>query len=132
MHKLELYRLESPFREDMVIRGYQFGKGEKAACIVGPMRGNEIQQLYICSQLIRRLKELEANGCISAGKQILVVPSGNVYSMNVGRRFWGMEGTDINRMFPAMPIWIRQSGLQMEFWSRSRTTALASSWLLFI
>ena len=100
MHKLELYRLESPFREDMVIRGYQFGKGEKAACIVGPMRGNEIQQLYICSQLIRRLKELEANGCISAGKQILVVPSGNVYSMNVGRRFWGMEGTDINRMFP--------------------------------
>lgn len=84
----------------MVIRGYQFGKGEKAACIVGPMRGNEIQQLYICSQLIRRLKELEANGCISAGKQILVVPSGNVYSMNVGRRFWGMEGTDINRMFP--------------------------------
>ena len=100
MHKLELYRLESPFREDMVVRGYQFGKGEKAACIVGPMRGNEIQQLYICSQLIQRLKELEANGCISAGKQILVVPSGNVYSMNVGRRFWGMEETDINRMFP--------------------------------
>ena len=100
MHKLELYRLESPFREDMVVRGYQFGKGEKAACIVGPMRGNEIQQLYICSQLIQRLKELEANGCISTGKQILVIPSGNVYSMNVGRRFWGMEGTDINRMFP--------------------------------
>lgn len=100
MHKLELYRLESPFREDMVVRGYQFGKGEKAACIVGSMRGNEIQQLYICSQLIQRLKELEANGCISTGKQILVIPSGNVYSMNVGRRFWGMEGTDINRMFP--------------------------------
>jgi len=96
----ELYRLESPFREDMTVKGFTFGRGEKAACIVGPLRGNEIQQLYICSQLMRRLKELEANGCISAGKEIMVVPGVNLYSLNVGTKFWGMERTDINRFFP--------------------------------
>ena len=43
----EIYRVEAPYREDMVIKGYRFGRGDKAACILGPMRGNEIQQLYI-------------------------------------------------------------------------------------
>ena len=43
----------SPYREDFTVSGYRFGKGDKAACILGPIRGNEIQQLYICSQLVR-------------------------------------------------------------------------------
>lgn len=96
----EIYRMEAPYREPMVVRGYRFGKGDKAACILGPMRGNEIQQLYICSQLVRVLKELENNGCISSGKEVLVIPVVNNYSMNVGKRFWGVENADINRRFP--------------------------------
>ncbi|MCD7725752.1 MAG: M14 family metallopeptidase [Clostridiales bacterium] len=96
----EIYRAQAPYREPMTVKGYRFGKGEKAACILGPMRGNEIQQLYICSQLVRVLKELEGNGCISSGKEILVVPVVNSYAMNVGKRFWGVENMDINRSFP--------------------------------
>lgn len=96
----EIYTMKAPFREDMVIKGYSFGKGEKAACILGPVRGNEVQQLYITSQLVRALKELESNGCISSNKEILVVPVINNYSMNVGKRFWGEDNSDINRMFP--------------------------------
>lgn len=96
----EIYKVEAPYREPMVVKGYRFGKGDKAACILGPMRGNEIQQLYICSQLVRVLKELEGNGCISAGKEVLVVPVVNSYAMNVGKRFWGVEDVDINRRFP--------------------------------
>ena len=61
MRKEEIYRVHSPYRQDMVIRGYFFGKGEPAACIVGSTRGNEMQQMYICSQLVRILKELEGN-----------------------------------------------------------------------
>lgn len=96
----DIYTLHSVYREDMKVRGYQFGKGEKAACIVGQVRGNEIQQLYICSQLVKALKELENNGCISAGKQILVIPAVNSYSMNSTSRFFGVDNSDINRCFP--------------------------------
>ena len=46
MRKEKIYSLSSLYRENMDIYGYRFGKGEKAACIVGAMRGNEIQQMF--------------------------------------------------------------------------------------
>ena len=30
----------------------------------------------------------------------MVIPCVNYYSMNIGKRFWAMDNTDINRMFP--------------------------------
>lgn len=100
MFEKEIYTIKAPYREPMTVRGYCFGKGDKSACILGPMRGNEVQQLYICSQLVKAFKELENNGCISSGKEILVIPVVNSYSMNVGKRFWGEDNTDLNRRFP--------------------------------
>ena len=92
--------MKGPFRDEMRVTGFKFGKGEKSACIVGAIRGNEIQQLYVCSQLIRVLKELENKGAINSDNEILVIPSVNSYSMNIGRRFWPGDESDINRMFP--------------------------------
>ena len=43
MVKKELYTLKGYNREDFNITGYSFGSGEKAACIVGAIRGNEYQ-----------------------------------------------------------------------------------------
>ena len=100
MKKEIIYSLPNLYRDDMDIYGFRFGKGEKAACIVGAIRGNEIQQLYICSQLVRKLKELEINGAIVHDKEILVIPSVNSSSMNIEKRFWATDNTDINRMFP--------------------------------
>ena len=100
MFQEKIYTVNSPYRESMVIRGYSFGKGDPAACILGSERGNEVQQMYICSQLVKALKELEANGCVNAGKKILVIPVINALGMNVDRRFFGVENQDINRMFP--------------------------------
>ncbi len=100
MRKEVFYSLKAPYRDELRIMGYHFGQGEKAACIVGSTRGNEVQQLYVCSQLIKALKELEAHGNIAANKEILVIPSVNHYSMNIGKRFWAVDNTDINRMFP--------------------------------
>ena len=97
MFERDIYTIHSTYREDMRIKGFQFGKGEKSACIVGAARGNEIQQMYICSQLVKALRELENNGCISAGKQILVIPTINAYSVNISRRFFGVKEADINR-----------------------------------
>ena len=102
MFERDIYTIHSTYREDMRIKGFQFGKGEKSACIVGAARGNEIQQMYICSQLVKTLRELENNGCISAGKQILVIPTINAYSVNISRRFFGVKEADINRSFPGI------------------------------
>ena len=95
-----IFSLKSPYRDELKVTGYRFGKGEKAACIIGAIRGNEIQQLYICSQLVDSLRKLEEKGHISKNNEILIIPSVNNYAMNIGKRFWALDNTDINRMFP--------------------------------
>ena len=100
MRKEKIFTLKNCYRDDMDVYGFHFGKGEKSACIVGAMRGNEVQQLYICSQLVKALKELEEKGAIVHDNEILVIPSVNHSSMNIGKRFWATDNTDINRMFP--------------------------------
>ncbi len=100
MKKEKIYEFKSVYRENMEVVGFKFGSGKKSVCIVGALRGNEIQQMYICSQLVKALKELEAEGKIKENRSILVIPSVNNYSMNIGKRFWQTDNTDINRMFP--------------------------------
>lgn len=100
MNKKLIMEMESVYRDNFRITGVEFGSGEKSACIVGSFRGNEIQQLYCCSQLIKKLKNLEEDNKIKSGKSILVIPCVNSYSINIGKRFWPTDNTDINRMFP--------------------------------
>ncbi len=95
-----LFELNSVYRDNMRIKGYSFGEGEESACIVGATRGNEVQQLYICSRLINIFKQLEHQGKIKYGKSVMVIPTVNSHSMNIGKRFWSTDNTDINRMFP--------------------------------
>ncbi len=95
-----LFEMTSPYRDRFRIKGYRFGKGKKTLAIVGAMRGDEVQQQYICSQIVNRLASLEKRHAITEGMSILVIPSCNPFSMNVSRRFWAMDNTDINRMFP--------------------------------
>lgn len=100
MRKETLFEMKSPYRDTFEVRGYWFGSGEKTLAVVGAMRGDEIQQQYICAQLVKTLQEVERKGMIADDKSLLVIPSCNPFSMNVSRRFWAMDGTDINRMFP--------------------------------
>ena len=60
MNKELLFTMNTSFRGEYEIHGFTYGHGEKAACIVGAMRGNEYQQLYICSLLAEKLSEIEA------------------------------------------------------------------------
>lgn len=100
MKKEVIFTLSSAYRDEFSVMGYKFGKGEKSCCIIGAIRGNEIQQLYMCSQLIKALSVLEKKGDISYNHEIMVIPSLNHYGMNISKRFWSMDNTDINRMFP--------------------------------
>ena len=100
MREEVIYSFKGLYRDDFRVKGYVFGEGEKTACIVGSLRGNEFQQVYVCSLLIKKLQELEECGKISKDKSIMIVPCGNPYSMNIKKRFWSIDNTDINRMFP--------------------------------
>ena len=79
MRKTEIYTLGSPYREDLKITGYAFGQEQTSACI-------------------------EAAGKIAKNKGILVIPSINHHAMNIGKRFWPVDNTDINRMFPGYDL----------------------------
>lgn len=100
MIREEIFTVKAPYREDMTIYGYSFGKGEDSACIVGATRGNEVQQLYACSQLVKKLTFLERTGGILSNNRILVIPSVNHFSMNIEKRFWALDNSDINKQFP--------------------------------
>ena len=100
MNKRVIYEMRGLYRDSFRITGYEFGEGEKSVCIVGNSRGNEVQQIYCCSRLIKKFKQLEEEGRIKDGHKILIIPSINPYSMNIQKRFWPTDNTDINRMFP--------------------------------
>lgn len=92
--------MPSPYRDDFRIKAYTFGSGQKALCIVGSMRGDELQQQYIASRLVNLLRVAEAEGRIAQDVSISVIPSANPFSINIEKRFWALDNTDINRMFP--------------------------------
>ena len=100
MNKKIIYEIKGMYRDDFRVTGYEFGSGEKSICIVGNSRGNEVQQIYCCSQLVKKMKQLEDEGRIREGNKVLIIPSINPYSVNVQKRFWPTDNTDINRMFP--------------------------------
>lgn len=100
MKKKIIYEIKGLYRDNFRVTGYEFGEGKKSVCILGSLRGNEVQQLYCCSRLVKKFKQLEEEGRIAKGHKILIIPSGNPYSMNIQKRFWSIDNTDINRMFP--------------------------------
>ncbi len=60
--------------------------------------------MYCCSQLVKKCKQLEEEGRILPDHKILIIPSVNPYSMNIQKRFWPTDNTDINRMFPGYDL----------------------------
>ena len=104
MRKRIIYQMDGLYRDDFRVTGYEFGEGEEAVCIVGSLRGNEVQQIYCCSKLVKKFRQLEAVGRIATGKKVLIIPSLNSYSMNIQKRFWPTDNTDINRMFPGYDL----------------------------
>ena len=95
-----IYSFKGLYRDDFRVRGYSFGEGEKSVCILGSLRGNEYQQMYVCSLLINELKKIERNGKFIKDRSVMVIPCGNPFSVNIKKRFWSIDNTDINRMFP--------------------------------
>lgn len=97
--------IETPYRQPLEVKGWQFGNPDiQSLAVMGALRGNEIQQMCICALLIQALKGLEETGDLATDCGVLVVPCANQFSMNVGRRFWAADNSDINRMFPGYEL----------------------------
>ena len=95
-----IFSLDTPYRESCRIRAFSFGSGHKTCAVVAGIRGNEVQQMYVASLLVNKLRRLEEENGFLRDHQVLVIPCANPFSMNVNSRFWPMDQTDINRMFP--------------------------------
>ena len=108
-----------PYRDPFSIQAFSFGVDaagnaleacddvasfEPAACLIAGLRGDEVQQTFICSQLVARMRELEAAGAIAPGRMITLIPCANPASMGISWRFWPGDKTDINRMFPGYAL----------------------------
>lgn len=104
MERSVLFEIKALYRDNFRVTGFTLGDGEDSVCIIGSMRGNENQQLYACSKLVKRLSELEQEHRICSGKKVLIVPCVNPYSVNIQKRFWSIDNTDINRMFPGYAL----------------------------
>lgn len=101
MKKIEIIKLASLSRSPMLIEGYLFeGSDPKAptVAIVGALEGASIAPLYTSAKLVDFL-----NNKLDTSKlkgNILVIPSANHYALNINQRFWPLDKTDINMMFP--------------------------------
>ena len=101
MEKIEILRIESLSREPLVVEGYLFkGTKENAPkiAIVGAMEGEGILPLYCSSKLVDFFKNKINKRRIKG--DILIIPSINHYALNIGKRFWPLDNTDLNMMFP--------------------------------
>lgn len=102
MKKIEIVRIESLSREPLVIEGYLFeGSNPKAKsiAIIGAMEGNNILPLYCASSMVDFLRNKLASYEKIKGN-ILIIPSINHYALNIAQRFWPLDKTDLNMMFP--------------------------------
>lgn len=101
MRKVKLFTIDAlPYRQPIPVYGYRFGSRHKTLAVMGAVRGDEIQQMYTAARLVRKLKELEDQGAFGPQCGVMVVPCAGQFSMNVSKRFWPLDNTDINRMFP--------------------------------
>jgi len=100
MNTETLFSINTIHRDNINVKAAAFGGGRRRLAIVGSLRGNEIQQMFIASRLVYELTRLEAQGAIKADNRVLVIPCVNNFSMNLGKRFWAVDNTDINKMFP--------------------------------
>ena len=102
MKKIEIVKIESLNREPLLVEGYLFEGSDANApsvAIIGAMEGKTILPLYSASKLVNFLQN-EIDDTQKIRGTILVIPSINHYALNLGERFWPLDKTDLNMMFP--------------------------------
>jgi hypothetical protein len=70
--------------------------------LIAGLHGNELNGVFVLSRLAGFLTDVAAGARkpLALRGRVIVVPAVNVLGVNVGRRAWPFDGTDLNRMFP--------------------------------
>ena len=59
--------VDTPYRQPLPVKAWLLGNPErKSLAVMGALRGNEIQQMYICGKLIQALERLERQNLLDA------------------------------------------------------------------
>jgi len=99
MHETTICSLDAVARGSFQVKAFHFGNPlKKNLAIVAGLRGSEIQQIYIASQLVRKLHDLHQ--LVSDDHGVCIIPAANPHAANTARRFWEPESLDLNRLFP--------------------------------
>jgi predicted deacylase len=102
MKKIEIFKITSLNREPLIVEGYLFEGSNPDApsvAIVGAMEGKNILPLYSASKLVDFLQNSISDSKKILGN-ILIIPSINHYALNINERFWPLDKTNLNVMFP--------------------------------
>ena len=99
-----LLQMTAPTREDFEVPYHDFGPGDEdptLACVAG-LHGNELNGVFVLARFASFLARLAEGGYPGARlrRRVLVIPAVNALGLNVRRRAWPFDGTDLNRMFP--------------------------------
>jgi len=115
MIEKSVFTIELPYRDPMDVRGFFFGIDasgrslgngarmrslRRSLCLVAGLRGDEIQQTFVCAMLVDYLRKMESSQALMPDNMVCVIPCANPASMGIGRRFWPGDKTDVNRQFP--------------------------------
>lgn len=99
-----LLHMSAPLREDFDIPYHRIGfkEGPPDVAMVGGIRGDELNGIFVLGRLADYLHRIEAGKYpgTKLNGSFLIVPAVNVLGVNTRMRLWPFDKTDINRMFP--------------------------------
>lgn len=104
MSERRLLRMTAPVRDPFEIPYHDVGDpgAPPRIAFVGGIHGNELNGVYVLAHLARFLRAV-AEGerpPLRLTGRVVVVPAVNVLGVNLRKRAWPFDGTDVNRMFP--------------------------------
>ena len=54
MRRVKLFTIDAlPYRQPIPVYGYRFGSRKKTLAVMGAIRGDEVQQMYVAARLVR-------------------------------------------------------------------------------
>lgn len=99
-----LLHMTAPTREDFDVPCHDLGPrdGPPQVALVAGVHGNELNGVFVLARLASFLRQVAEGGRPGAELlgRVVVIPAVNVLGLNVRKRAWPFDGTDVNRMFP--------------------------------
>lgn len=104
----DLLLMSAPLRDDFTIPYHEIGPKapHPEAAFVSGLHGDEINGVYVLARLADFLHGVEAGRFpkLKLLKKVLIIPAVNVLGVNILRRSWPFDNTDLNRTFPGNQV----------------------------